>query len=264
MAKTPKKLHAADAADIAAVATAVSFNAHLRLSPTKKINEPAATLIEAVRKADEIKAAHPGRNVLIYAITPAGTSVPVPFSMQDEARAKPLDQLGDLSSQGTGIDQEPVAAGQGEPLGDLIDEGKIATDEEVPGFLRRSHADQIAAVAPVDMNLGAASPADAEKAAAKAPRAPRKAAEPKPAGKRAAAIEAAQRGEMPAAPDFSANTHKPFRKKLAELIALVEAKDIAGLKAYKINPISSSPKAMDKYRNLAVIALEAQAANKAA
>ncbi|RWX72579.1 hypothetical protein [Mesorhizobium sp. M2A.F.Ca.ET.039.01.1.1] len=86
----------------------------------------------------------------------------------------------------------------------------------------------------------------------------------KPAGKRAAILEAAQRGEMPAAPDFSAETHKRFRPTLEKLIELAKAGDIAGLKAVKINPISSSPKAMDKYRNLAVIALEAQAAAKKA
>lgn len=33
------------------------------------------------------------------------------------------------------------------------------------------------------------------------------------------------------------------------------------LKAFPINPVSSSPKAMDKYRNLAVIALEVQVAH---
>lgn len=90
-------------------------------------------------------------------------------------------------------------------------------------------------------------------------KASREAAKPeKPAGKRAAALEAAQRGEVPAAPDFSANTHKPHRKKLADVVALVEAGDIAALKAFHINPVSSSPKAIAKYRDLAVIALEAQ------
>lgn len=105
----------------------------------------------------------------------------------------------------------------------------------------------------------------AEKPASKPAKAPRAAtADPKPAGKRAAAREAAQRGEVPAAPDFSANTHKPHRKKLADVVALVEAGDIAALKAFHINPVSSSPKAVAKYRDLAVIALEAQAAAKAA
>ena len=39
---------------------------------------------------------------------------------------------------------------------------------------------------------------------------------------------------------------------------MVEAGDIKGLKAYAIKPISSSPKALDRYRNYAVTALEAQ------
>lgn len=87
-----------------------------------------------------------------------------------------------------------------------------------------------------------------------------KAAQP---GKRAAILEAAQRGDLPAAPDFSAETHKRFRAKLAEIVAAAEAGDIAKLKAFTINPVSSSPKAMAKYRDLAVIALEARAAKAA-
>jgi hypothetical protein len=86
----------------------------------------------------------------------------------------------------------------------------------------------------------------------------------KATGKRAAILEAAQRGEIPDTPDFSAPTHARFRKKLAEIVAMVEAGDVAGLKAFTINPVSSSPKAMDKYRNLAVIALEARQQKDAA
>lgn len=70
---------------------------------------------------------------------------------------------------------------------------------------------------------------------------------------------AAAEGKVPAAPDFSADTHKRFRPKLAELVALVEAGDVKGLRAYPIKPISTSPKAMDRYRNLCIIALEARA-----
>jgi hypothetical protein len=86
----------------------------------------------------------------------------------------------------------------------------------------------------------------------------------RPLGKRAQEIADAEAGILPSAPDFSAETHKPFRKKLADLVGLVQAKDIAGLKAYAINPISSSPKALDKYRNLAVIALGNSAKQPAA
>ena len=84
----------------------------------------------------------------------------------------------------------------------------------------------------------------------------------RPLGKRSAALADAERGVLPAAPDFSAETHKRFRGKLAEVVAMAEASDIAGLEAFKINPVSSSPKAIDKYRGLCVIALKARAGAK--
>jgi len=83
---------------------------------------------------------------------------------------------------------------------------------------------------------------------------------PAPAAGKRAAIEAdAKAGNLPAAPDFSAETHKPYRKKLAEVVALVEKKDIKALKALQIPTYSSSPKAISRYRDLAVIAIEAAA-----
>jgi hypothetical protein len=80
---------------------------------------------------------------------------------------------------------------------------------------------------------------------------------PKP-GKRKAIIEQAQAGALPAAPDFSKPTHARFRAKLAKLVALAEAGDVEGLKAIEINPVSTSPKAMARYRDLAIIAIEAR------
>jgi hypothetical protein len=82
---------------------------------------------------------------------------------------------------------------------------------------------------------------------------------PAKGGKRKAAEEAAARGEMPAPPDFTAGTHKPYRAKLAKLIALAEAGDAAGLRAFPINPVSTSPRALARFRDLAVAALEARA-----
>jgi len=90
------------------------------------------------------------------------------------------------------------------------------------------------------------------------PKRTRKAAAEKKPGKRASKIEAAQRGDLPPAPDFSAETHKRFRAKLAQVVAAAEAGDLAALRAFEINPTSSSPKAIAKYRDLAVIALEAR------
>jgi len=80
---------------------------------------------------------------------------------------------------------------------------------------------------------------------------------PKP-GMRKAIIEQAQSGALPAAPDFSKPTHARFRAKLAKLVTLVEAGDVEGLKAIEINPVSTSPKAMARYRDLAIIAIEAR------
>lgn len=105
-------------------------------------------------------------------------------------------------------------------------------------------------------------------AEAPAPEAPAKVAkEPKAdkaPGKRAAMIEAAQRGELPEAPDFTPPSHKRFRKALATIIAMVEGGDIAGLKADTMEPKSSSRVMICRYRDLAIIALEARAAKAAA
>jgi hypothetical protein len=72
------------------------------------------------------------------------------------------------------------------------------------------------------------------------------------------ALPHGEAGKLPPIPDFCAKTHERFRGKLAEVIALVKAGDAKALKAYKINPISSSPKAIDRYRALAITALEAR------
>ena len=78
-------------------------------------------------------------------------------------------------------------------------------------------------------------------------------------GKRQAILEQAQAGALPTAPDFSKPTHARFRAKLAQIVTLAEAGDIAALQAFEINPVSSSPKAMARYRDLCVIAIAARA-----
>jgi hypothetical protein len=82
----------------------------------------------------------------------------------------------------------------------------------------------------------------------------------KPQGKRAAVLAAAQAGKLPTPPDFSAPTHARYRDAAKALVDMAKAGDIEGLKATEIKAYSSSPKAMAKYRDLAVIALEARAA----
>lgn len=88
-------------------------------------------------------------------------------------------------------------------------------------------------------------------APAAAPSAPRR--------RRDADFEAkARQGELPPPPDFSAPTHARFRAKLAALVELAGKADGTGLRAIPINPVSSSPKALARYRDLAVLAIEAR------
>ena len=77
-------------------------------------------------------------------------------------------------------------------------------------------------------------------------------------GKRQAILDQAQTGALPPAPDFSKPTHARFRAKLAQVVTLAEVGDIAALQAFEINPVSSSPKAMARYRDLCVIAITAR------
>ena len=77
-------------------------------------------------------------------------------------------------------------------------------------------------------------------------------------GKRQVILDQAQAGALPTVPDFSKPTHARFRVKLAQIVALAEAGDIAGLQDFEINPVSSSPKAMARYRDLCVIAIAAR------
>ena len=79
-------------------------------------------------------------------------------------------------------------------------------------------------------------------------------------GKRQAILDQAQTGSLPQVPDFSKPTHARFRAKLAQIVTLAEAGDIAALQAFEINPVSSSPTAMARYRDLCVIAITARSA----
>jgi len=78
-------------------------------------------------------------------------------------------------------------------------------------------------------------------------------------GKRQAILDQIQTGALPNALDFSKPTHARFRAKLAQIVALAEVGDIAALQAFEINPVSSSPKAIARYRDLCVIAITARA-----
>jgi hypothetical protein len=61
-------------------------------------------------------------------------------------------------------------------------------------------------------------------------------------GKRQAIRDQTQSGALPQPPDFSKPTHARFRAKLAQIVALAEAGDIAALQAFEINPVHPAPR----------------------
>jgi len=103
--------------------------------------------------------------------------------------------------------------------------------------------------------------ATAPKAPQAAPAGAKKAkAERASTGKRAAILAAAEGGKLPEPPDFSAATHERFRPKLADLVKMAKEKDLKALRAWAYPGfMSTSPKAMQRYRDLCIVALEAQA-----
>jgi hypothetical protein len=150
---------------------------------------------------------------------------------------------------------------------DTVDvEEPTADDLGIPGFLRREKDQSEPALAEPPQVEGNEPKVEKRTAKGEPKQRAKKVGKPQPApvkeervtGKRAAIEEAARQGQLPTPPDFSAATHARFRAKLAKLIEMVEAGDIDGLKAYAINPVSTSPRAMARYRDLAVIALEAR------
>ena len=118
--------------------------------------------------------------------------------------------------------------------------------------------------------VAAAKAAKQAKANTKAPAAkagaakPAQAEVPKYRGIWADAAEAAAKGKLPKAPDFSAETHRPYRNRLEKLIELAKAGDLRGLETVEmVPPRSTSPKALHRYRDLCVMALKAQRAKAA-
>lgn len=113
-------------------------------------------------------------------------------------------------------------------------------------------------VVPQPVKAAAVAPESISTPVAAAPTVPVAAAKPRKRANSEALEASARAGALPAPPDFSAATHSRFRTKLARLTDLVAAGDIAGVRAFEINPVSSSFKAMARYRDLCVIALEAR------
>jgi hypothetical protein len=237
------KPHLADVANANIVAGAVRFDIALFLGVGRYANDTAATLEEARAKADRLVALHPnGRRPLIYGVTADGRSglvTETSMSMEDPMKTYAKKFNAQRAAKAAGHRPDDVE----------IVKVKDGYTFRVKGGTAAEESAQAAKSEPAPRKGRKGRKAAGKPEAAKA----------RPLGKRAAIEAAAHDGKLPAPPDFSAETHKRFRNKLQNVIDLAKAGDLKGLRAFEINPVSSSPKAIARYRDLCVIALESRA-----
>lgn len=247
----PAKLHPADAAAARIIGRASRFEIALFRGQGRYAKADAATLTEALKAATRLEAEIAnGRTAMIYAITTEGRSALVTPATLQAMETNPMQP-----TYSTKFNARRAAEKAGTP-GDRIE--VIKTPE---GYSWRETPGASAASEPIP----AAEPASSAKVAKvkrdRAPSAPvPPGVAPKPRQRMSfEALEASARaGNLPEPPDFSAATHSRFRGKLARLADLAAAGDVEALRAFEINPVSSSPKAMARYRDICVIALEAR------
>lgn len=226
------RIHPTDAASAAIVSQAVRFEVALFAGRGKYIKAFAKTLDEARRQAKRLEREHRnGKRALIYAVTKAGRSAPI----TDAILAAMEPPAMKVYSKKFNAQRAAKRAG--------LDPAEIEIIKREGGFAWQRKPAQAAAQTP----------------APTVPTEPEAPARPQRRARYTELEAAAQKGAMPPVPDFSAPTHARFRGKLKTLIALAESGDVAGLQAVKINPVSTSPKAMKRYRDLCVIALNARA-----
>lgn len=250
-----RKAHAADVAERAAIKDAIGFIASIFIGVGQFAKREAETIPEARQLARELDAkfADTHRKALVYAILPTGNQIVVPESYEPAPLAAPTPSIAPAKQEFN----MPTKQFSKRFNAQRAAKAALKNPKAAEGvhFTTKQSGDVWT------FSLIKVEPPKAQKPAKVAnPAKATTAAPEKPAGGKRAAVEAAAReGKLPTPPDFSAPTHARYRNKLSEVIALVKARDVKALKAFEINPISTSPKAIDRYRNLAVIALEAAA-----
>jgi hypothetical protein len=237
----PAKVHPADEAAARIIARAQRFEIALFQGQGRYAKAEAPTLPQAREVAARLEAEIAnGKRAMIYALTPEGRS-----ALVTDATQTAMDRA-EMQIYTKKFNARRAAQRAGIP------DDRIEVLRTPKGYVWRDTGPK--APAPAEAETAAAPIVEAAPAAAPQPAAPKR--------KRIDydKLEAeAHKGHLPEPPDFSAPTHARFRNKLAMLIDLAGAGDIDALRAFEINPVSSSPKAMARYRDLCVIALEARA-----
>lgn len=253
-----KQEHPVEAHEREVISRAVYFTAFIQVRPGYRLNERCETRDAAEGLAQKFADDH-GRRALVYAVDDRNLQALVATRSPQEKDPSPMQTDNPTySAKSAAIRAARATLGESAKAGIAFTLAENAGRWSWAPLLKLKGVTRIGGGAPAT-DIPAPSKPPPPPPPRNAPPAPDE--EPAPQRMRkstAEAIEAAKRGILPTPPDFSAETHTRFRPKLAELTALIEKRDIAGLKAYPINPISTSPKALDRYRNLAVAALEAQ------
>jgi hypothetical protein len=234
-----RKPHPADVANANAVASAVRFEIALFPGVGRYATDTAATLEEARAKATHLSALHGnGRRVLIYGVTAEGRSGLVTDTphMEDPMKTYAKKFNAQRAAKAAGHERDEI---------------EIVKTKD--GFTWRVKRQRKSAVDARDAKLAADPSREPPTDDAKHSAIPKRSL-----GKRATIEAAAREGKLPEPPDFSAPTPTRFRNELASVVELAKSGDLKGLQSFQINPISSSPKAIARYRDLCIIALEAR------
>jgi len=217
-----KNSHDADAAMLSELPNATSFVTSIFLGRGEYARHESADLVAARTIAGQMAAHYQnGRKALVYAQLPSGRQFLVPDSYNEGDRAmETTDGMTKTFNKRFNAQRAARSA-----LGKDAQEGThFRTVSTEPGEWTWH---------PIE-----------------------KATEPVAAKPAAADRNGGIFGDDPLAPpDFSANTHARFRAKLAAVAAMVETRDIDGLRKFHINPSSTSPKAILRYRDRALAAL---------
>jgi len=254
-------------------ATSLLASALIMSHKSKKPAAPAP-----VKKGSGKKGPGPKEQQLAAMRMPADGSIP---SFLDRTKGMTKEQIaasGDAARENAKRASNVVSMSRGLTSPAPKASNLTDADRKVIAELSKANADKKAEAKAVEkerLNKLAAAK-KAEKAEIKAVKAAAKAANPKSGKTEKAAPkrkptdrarydwngarEAAATGTIPAAPDFSANTHRCYRPLLAEVEKLVKAKDLAGLQAYRVKGSSTSPAAVKRYREIALVALKAKKA----
>ncbi len=236
------KVHPPSERDAAIIANAIRYDIALFIGRGKYAHASARTLSEARNDAaPSLEAEHPyGRRALIYALDANGRSALVTDDIPTESKESPMKTYAKKFN----------AQRAAKTAGHDLDEIEIVKTKD--GFTWRVKRQRKSAADDRDAKLAADPSREPPTDGAKHSATPKR-----PIGRRAAIEAAAREGKLPEPPDFSAPTHTRFRNKLASVVELAKAGDLKGLQAFQINPVSSSPKAIARYRDLCIVALGA-------